>query len=263
MNFIFDLDGTICFKGRPVTQHIMDTLKDLEQNGHQVIFASARPIRDLLPVIDHHFYSITLIGGNGSLISKGGKIIFSHAFSPVQLHAMERVIEAYKASYLIDGEWNYAYTGDPAHPLKSRVDPDGLAEEVKLEDLEQVVKILVLDSADQEQVASKAEKLGLRVHRHQGEGIVDISPPGIDKWSAIQEAGIKEKEYIAFGNDANDVEMFRHAKYAVMIGKHEELAHYADAAIPLDEACEEGIVAMLKDLAANTGRKGQREDVQA
>ncbi|SDC43452.1 hypothetical protein SAMN05421663_102411 [Terribacillus halophilus] len=250
MNFIFDLDGTICFKGKPVTKHIMDMLKELEQNGHQVIFASARPIRDLLPVIDQHFHSITLIGGNGSLISKDGEIIFSRAFSPVQLNAMKKMIETYEATYLIDGEWNYAYTGDPAHPIKSRVDPDGLAEEVQLEDLEQIVKILILDSADQQQVASEAEKLGLRVHRHHGEGIVDISPPGIDKWSAIQEVGIMEKEYIAFGNDANDVEMFRHAKYAVMIGDHEELARYADAVIPLDEACEQAIVDRLSEFCA-------------
>ncbi|MFP7493119.1 HAD family hydrolase [Terribacillus saccharophilus] len=250
MNYIFDLDGTICFKGKPVTRRIMDKLKELEQEGHQVIFASARPIRDLLPVIDQHFHSMTLIGGNGSLISKNGKIITSRAFSPVQIHAMKQMIEAYKASYLIDGEWNYAYTGDPEHPLRARVDPESLAEKVQLEDLERIVKILILDSADQEQIASEAEKLGLRVHRHQGEGIVDISPPGIDKWSAIQEVGIREKEYIAFGNDANDIEMFRHAKYNVMIGEHEELARYADTVIPLNEDCEQAIVNCLEKLAS-------------
>lgn len=249
MNFIFDLDGTICFKGIPVTKNIIGTLKELEQNGHQVIFASARPIRDLLPVIDEHFHLATLIGGNGSLISKNGKVIFSRAFSPIQLAAMKNIIETYSAAYLIDGEWNYAYTGNPEHPIKSNLDPNGLAEEVLLEDLGKVVKILVLHSADQEKIASEAEKLGLRVHRHHGEDIVDISPPGIDKWSAIQEIGIKEKEYIAFGNDANDIEMFRHAKYAVMIGEHKQLAHYAKRAILLDEDCEQTIVDCLKELS--------------
>ena len=248
MNFIFDLDGTICFKGKPVTKNIIDTLKLLEQNGHRVIFASARPIRDLLPVIDEHFHSTTLIGGNGSLISKNGKIIFSRAFSSVQLTAMKNLIETYSAAYLIDGEWNYAYTGDLEHPIRSNLDPNGLAEEVLLENLGQVVKILILHSANQEKIASEAEKLGLRVHRHHGENIVDISPPGIDKWSAIQELGIKENEYIAFGNDANDIVMFRHAKYAVMIGEHEELVRYAQRDIPLDEVCEQTIVDCLNQL---------------
>lgn len=248
MNFIFDLDGTICFKGKPVTKDIIDTLKEMEDNGHQVIFASARPIRDLLPVIDEHFHSTTLIGGNGSLISSNGKVILARAFSPVQLTAMKNLIETFSAAYLIDGEWNYAYTGDPEHPIKSNLDPKNLAEEVLLEDLGQVVKILILHSADQAKIASEAEKLGLRVHRHHGEDIVDISPPGIDKWSAIQELGIKEKEYIAFGNDANDIEMFRHAKYGVMIGDHKELAVYAQRAIPLDEVCEQTIIDCLNEL---------------
>ncbi|AIF67354.1 HAD family hydrolase [Terribacillus saccharophilus] len=247
MNFIFDLDGTLCFKGRPVTKNIIDTLKELEQNGHQVIFASARPIRDLLPVIDEHFHSTTLIGGNGSLISSNGKVIFSKAFSSIQLAAMKNLIDIYNAAYLIDGEWNYAYTGDPEHPIRSNLDPNGLAEKVLLEDLGQVVKVLILHSADQEKIASEAEKLGLRVHRHRGEDIVDISPPGIDKWSAIQEIGIRENDYIAFGNDANDIEMFRNAKYAVMIGDHEELARYAHRAIPLDDVCEQSIVDCLKE----------------
>jgi Cof subfamily protein (haloacid dehalogenase superfamily) len=250
MNFIFDLDGTICFKGKPVTKKIMDMLRELEQQGHQVLFASARPIRDLLPVIDQHFHSATLIGGNGSLISRNEKVVFSQAFSSEQVAAMKEIIQTYDAAYLIDGDWNYAYTGDPMHPIKANLDPDNLAEQVQLEELNQVVKILVLQSDEQEKVAGEAEALGLRVHRHHGEDIVDISPPGIDKWTAIQQAGIGEGEYIAFGNDANDIEMFRHAKYAIMIGKHEELASYAHVDIPLGEACEQTIVDSLRDFAA-------------
>jgi Cof subfamily protein (haloacid dehalogenase superfamily) len=249
MNFIFDLDGTICFKGKPVTKKIMDMLKELEQNGHQVIFASARPIRDLLPVIDQHFYSATLIGGNGSLISRNGKIVFTKTFSSEQVAAMKEIMKMYDAAYLIDGDWNYAYTGDSMHPIKANLDPDNLAEQVQLDELNQVVKILILQSADQEKVAAEANALGLRVHRHHGEDIVDISPPGIDKWTAIQYTGIGEGEYIAFGNDANDIEMLRHARYAVRIGEHEDLISYAHVDIPLGAACEQAIVDKLRDIA--------------
>ncbi|QXE01612.1 HAD family hydrolase [Terribacillus sp. DMT04] len=250
MNFIFDLDGTICFKGKPVTTKIMNMLKELERNGHQILFASARPIRDLLPVIDQHFHSATLIGGNGSLISRNGKVVFLQAFSSQQVAAMKEIMKMHNAAYLIDGDWNYAYTGDPMHPIKANLDPDNLAEQVQLDELSQVVKILILQSADQEKVAAEAKALGLRVHRHHGEEIIDISPPGIDKWTAIQQAGIKEREYIAFGNDANDIEMFRHAKYAVMIGKHEELASYAHVDIPLGDTCEQTIVDSLRDIVS-------------
>lgn len=52
MNFVFDLDGTICFKGQPISEKILNSLEKLQMDRHDVIFASARPIRDMLPVID-------------------------------------------------------------------------------------------------------------------------------------------------------------------------------------------------------------------
>lgn len=43
-------------------------------------------------------------------------------------------------------------------------------------------------------------KLNVVVHSHGNEGILDISPNGIDKWSGLQQLGVEEKEYIASGN---------------------------------------------------------------
>ena len=69
--FYFDIDGTICFDGRSIDSSIKQRLFKLRQVNHNVIFASARPIRDLLPVIPE-FADDTLIGG--SIISKNGQI---------------------------------------------------------------------------------------------------------------------------------------------------------------------------------------------
>ncbi|MDI3410861.1 HAD hydrolase family protein [Bacillus sonorensis] len=45
MNFVFDLDGTICFEGQSVSEHLLMSFEELKAQGHEVIFASARPIR--------------------------------------------------------------------------------------------------------------------------------------------------------------------------------------------------------------------------
>ncbi|ORN86969.1 hypothetical protein B8A12_15265, partial [Staphylococcus aureus] len=45
MRFVFDIDGTLCFDGRLIDQTIIDTLLQLQHDGHELIFASARPIR--------------------------------------------------------------------------------------------------------------------------------------------------------------------------------------------------------------------------
>ncbi|EGQ1321415.1 hypothetical protein DA471_03030 [Staphylococcus aureus] len=57
MKFVFDIDGTLCFDGRLIDQTIIDTLLQLQHAGHELIFASARPIRDLLPVLPSVFLS--------------------------------------------------------------------------------------------------------------------------------------------------------------------------------------------------------------
>lgn len=59
----------------------MAALKEVTATGHEVIFASARAIRDMLPVIASDFHHYSMIGGNGSLISVNGKVIQSTAFS--------------------------------------------------------------------------------------------------------------------------------------------------------------------------------------
>ena len=51
MQFVFDIDGTLCFDGKTIEPTIINALQTLIQQGHEVIFASARPIRDLLPVL--------------------------------------------------------------------------------------------------------------------------------------------------------------------------------------------------------------------
>ena len=68
MRFVFDIDGTLCFDGRLIDQTIIDTLLQLQHDGHELIFASARPIRGLLPVLPSVFHRHTLIGANGAMI---------------------------------------------------------------------------------------------------------------------------------------------------------------------------------------------------
>lgn len=126
MIFVFDLDGTICFKGQPVSEKMLSGLEELTQAGHEVIFASARPIRDILPVLHHRFHNFSLIGGNGSLISKDGSMIAIETFNEDLRLNMLKYIEAHQATYLIDSHWDYAYTGSLEHPILKMLMPPSL-----------------------------------------------------------------------------------------------------------------------------------------
>ena len=49
MNFVFDIDGTTSFNGMVIEPAIEREIYALLRAGHRVVFASARPVRDILP----------------------------------------------------------------------------------------------------------------------------------------------------------------------------------------------------------------------
>ncbi|GAA3404851.1 HAD-IIB family hydrolase [Paenibacillus hodogayensis] len=249
MQFVFDLDGTICFKGRPISEPLVLAIDKLIAAGHDVIFASARPIRDMMPVVHEKYRGRLWIGGNGSLASGGGAAEHVHAFPAEQLEQILQLIRQHEATYLIDSDWDYAYTGAADHPILNNLDTLGLARNVALESLERIVKVLILTASDIESLNEKLLALDVVVHRHGNERILDISPQNVHKWTALQKAGVQPKQFVAFGNDANDISMFREALHSVRIGEHPGLGEYASDSIPLEGDYESDIVRKIEELA--------------
>ncbi len=109
MRFVFDIDGTLCFDGRLIDQTIIDTLLQLQHDGHELIFASARPIRDLLPVLPSVFHQHTLIGANGAMISQQSKISVIKPIHTDTYHHILKIIQKYELDYIIN-EYNIDIT---------------------------------------------------------------------------------------------------------------------------------------------------------
>ncbi|WP_445509632.1 HAD-IIB family hydrolase [Rossellomorea marisflavi] len=247
MHFIFDLDGTICFKGKPLSPAITRALHQLEEAGHRIVFASARPIRDMLPVLPKPFHSGTLIGGNGALISENGNITFSRAFSPTNVETLMSTLHEHQATYLIDGEGDYSYTGRTDHPILTNLDPHRLAKNIPVSDHLSIVKLLILSATEKESLLKKLGEMDLVLHLHAQEDVIDCSPKGIHKRAALSH--LNTTDYIAFGNDANDITMFKGARHAVMIGDHQALRPHCTESIPYTTEIEEDIIAKLMELS--------------
>lgn len=226
MIVVFDLDGTICFKGQPVTSDITDILQEMQAAGHRIIIASARPIRDIYPVLPMWMRALDMVGGNGAFVKRGEDMTVRGFDCLPELKA---IIEEFELAYLADSKWHYAYTGPARHPIRQQVDSAGLAQQVALEELEEVVK-LVLFSTD-ERVVKRVQALPVELYRHTAEALIDLSPQHVTKWSGLQALGIAPRDFIAFGNDANDVPMFQQAREAICIGMHEEASKRADMCI--------------------------------
>ncbi|MFJ4670586.1 HAD family hydrolase [Kitasatospora purpeofusca] len=85
---VFDIDGTLCFDGRTIDRRILAAIDACERAGRRLVSASARPVRDVLPVLDGAFPAATLIGGNGSLVSVGGQVRARTAFDAAGFGAL-------------------------------------------------------------------------------------------------------------------------------------------------------------------------------
>ncbi|PEM48199.1 HAD-IIB family hydrolase [Bacillus wiedmannii] len=236
MKFIFDIDGTICFKGNAVTRQIIQALDVCYSKGHEIIFASARPIRDLLPVLPTHMHHYSMIGGNGAFVAKDGEIVEVIRFDIEAVSAMRSIIEKYSLSYLVDSQWNYAYTGSENHPIYKNIDPNQLAINMNIDEIDEVVKVVLFpDNIKKELIINALEELPIRIYEHAKEGIIDISPPHIDKWEGLKRLGIKEGEFVVFGNDSNDLSMFIYAKESICVGSHEVLMNHASTCLKINE----------------------------
>ena len=210
MNIILDIDGTICFDGQQINQDIIDRLISLHNIGHRIIFASARPIRDLLPVLPSQFHRFTLIGGNGSIVSDNNEIQTLATIQPESFNVIKHVINQYDLNYIVDDKWNYAARVDATNTIYQRLDPHRLAQKLTINDITSPIKTILLniDEKDFDEVVT---------YLATNAPNIDITAKYINKFTAIEHILGKYPTYVAFGNDHNDIEMLQHAKVGYFV----------------------------------------------
>ncbi|MCC5804662.1 HAD hydrolase family protein [Rossellomorea vietnamensis] len=248
MNFVFDLDGTICFKGMPISKSIMDLLFELQDSEHSICFASARPWRDMLPVLDRRFHDNLLVGANGAMIVKGNQLDHVEGI-PVRL--AERIIsllEEFHADYLIDDTWNYAHNLSLDNPFLKNVDINGLASRVGVNEVKYFVKIVVLNCLDFSALSKCLQQLDVTIHYHSTEGILDLTYKQVNKMSGLIKTSFDSTDFICFGNDLNDKKLFEKATHSVLIGELPQLKLLAKEYISVDDKIEERIVRKVREL---------------
>lgn len=231
MNYVFDLDGTLCFDGKTIDADIVGALKNLKSAGHTVIFASARPIRDLVPVLPESFKNGQLVGGNGCFVAQNG-IVKARYFEQTFVEQLSKIIAQHKLTYLADGEWDYAFTGNEAHPIYKNIDQTS-AKNCGFHELKKICKLVLFEPT--EAVLQALEELPVAITPYKSENAIDLSPLGINKVAGLYALGIKD--FIAFGNDQNDQCLFEHARFSVCIGTH-PVGDYATRRITKDEVAE-------------------------
>ncbi|MDU8924152.1 HAD-IIB family hydrolase [Pasteurellaceae bacterium LIM206] len=238
MIFVFDLDGTICFDGVRIPAVIKTALLRLQQK-HQLIFASARPIRDLLPRLDDRLNTAILIGGNGSITRAEQQITARNYLSPADFSQLKQWIEQLDLDYLADDIWHYSKRIRRPHDIEHKIDAARLAENRPLSAIRQPIKLILLNLTEPHYrfLRENLPRLNINLIEHSNSnGLynIDITAKHINKYTTLNKL-IGSQPYIAFGNDMNDIELLNHAKHAICVGNFAPLQAVADsvlAAIP-------------------------------
>lgn len=215
MIFVFDLDGTICFHGEPLDRQIVNALQKIQAQGHEIIFASARPIRDMLPVLPKTFHNCRMIGSNGAFTYVDGLIEVEFLHSTIQSQIIS-LVEEHQLAYLADSDWDYAYTGSVDHPMYKGIDSERNAKKRAIHELTGFSKVLLFDPPAN--VLQQVKTWPVTTFEYTEEKILDICSPNLNKIKGLERLGIKK--YIAFGNDVNDRLMFEQATHSVCVGMH-------------------------------------------
>ncbi|WP_339212350.1 HAD-IIB family hydrolase [Ornithinibacillus sp. FSL M8-0202] len=219
MDFVFDIDGTICFDGKTIDSSIIEALDELTKCGHDIIFASARPIRDLVPVLPAQLQKGKLVGGNGCYISEDGKITTNY-FHPDVIEPLHNLIQTYQLTYLADGEWDYSYTGSQNHPIYHNINQSSARNRL-FTDLEKICKLVLFNPT--KTVLDELTQLPVSITAYKKENAIDISPLGVNKVHGLNRLHVTD--FISFGNDSNDQCLFENAKYSVCVGDHHVQAY--------------------------------------
>ncbi|WP_162011533.1 HAD hydrolase family protein [Streptococcus sp. S784/96/1] len=247
MHFVFDLDGTLSFDGETIADELKSALGMAAQHGHQIIFASARSYRDCIGVLGQELAQELVIGLNGGLAYKEGELIYHRQLDKVAYQEVLSWCHRYNLPFFVDDDFNYASQEMERIPFARYVDPLELATRVSVEELSHPIKVVIEMSRHEDLVEDMCRDLEtlecLDISYHEEEKCLYINPYETTKVTAVTD--LIGKDFIAFGNDKNDMALFKASLYGVQVGYYSPLMTYADVILPADSSA---IAQKLKEL---------------
>ncbi|MGT2888432.1 HAD family hydrolase [Streptococcus didelphis] len=210
---VFDLDGTIVFDGKSILPEIKQELNRIK-NKYTIIFASARPIRDMLPLLED-FTANDIIGANGAMYRQKQEIFLLETIRQTIVDRISEIITAYDLDYILDYEWDYSSRiRNPQNAILGKLDKARLASNIPFKK-EKVSKIILFGVTKKlAELLSQLEGVNGLYHEDVEEFV--ITAQGIDKSFALKKL-IQDNPYIAFGNDYNDSRLLEEAALGVQI----------------------------------------------
>ena len=247
MKFVFDLDGTLSFDYMTIDEEIKQVLLSAPQFGHEVLFASARSYRDCLGLLGPELSQQIVIGLNGGVAYQNGQLMFERQLHQSSYQAILDTCLTYNLPFFVDNTFDYSGQILEKIPFIASVDPLKRARRLELTELQHPIK-LVIYMGNHEQLLDDLQarftnlpNLSLDYHEH--EKCFYINPAETNKASTVKE--LCGSDYVAFGNDQNDIQLFKNSLYAVQVGDFSGLSDYADERVAFQENLPKAVAARI------------------
>lgn len=253
MHFVFDIDGTTSFDGLFIEPVICEAFRSLRRAGHDVVLASARPVRDILPMLPADLKDVTCVGANGALVFQDGELSVRAFLEDAAFARLKELIQEHQLDFLADASHAYAFRLPANHFLIERIDVEKLDRRVSLEEIDRATKVIILNITSRhlhQQLLAEIAPLAVEVSQHDDPTCdnIDLVAPGINKQATLQSV-LAGEPYIAFGNDTNDLEMLDGACLAIAVGNKPEVVARADRSCAAQgSAVAESISAIEREL---------------
>lgn len=235
MKFVFDLDGTLCFDRRTIDEEIKQVLLNASKYGHELVFATTRSYRDCLETLGPELSQKMVVGLNGGLVYEGGKLIFERRMEETAYQILLDWCHTYNLPFFVDNSFDYSGQIIERMHFISAIDPLNKAKFLPLTDLKNPIKVVVYmgnhEELVEETLAQFSNEKSLEVYYDNLEKCIYLNPADTHKASTlIDHVGI---DVVVFGNDRNDIELFKASLYAVQVGDLPILTEFADDQIKL------------------------------
>lgn len=236
--FVFDLDGTIVYDGKPLEKRFERVLLEIKNAGHEIIIATGRSWRDFVPIMPTWCSEQPSVVFGGGLVMVEGVPQTQHFLPSEYLFEIINFLEHHKINYLLDGHSSYYHPNIEHWLFKDIVKISGQQKCKQVDNIlaDGAYKILILDNHWLEHFEKYSKERGLVIKYHFYDKCFDIMPANVNKFNGLVELPLPAKENIfVFGNDHNDLELMQELPNSIMFGHHQELLKHAKLQIEYNE----------------------------
>ncbi|WP_223804518.1 HAD family hydrolase [Lactococcus kimchii] len=245
---VTDLDGTLLRTNKTISQRTANTLLCCKNLGYQIIVATARPPRDIYKLLPECLKDNPIICYNGALVLHDRKVLYQHGLPQKTVLEIEKVakINGYNKICLeIDNQLfaNFDAWEDYGWVCKL-VDFQNLS-------FDEALKVIVCSETPiSEYFLNKLpqESSGVLTDKAR---LCQIMQTNVSKANSLNKI-IGNREFIAFGDDNNDLEMLTATSFGVaMENATESLKKVATAITATND--EDGVALFLEENILKNG----------